>query len=572
MAQNQHNRQLQDEQRQNELQVNMGIMNDPAATGDMKAQAHQNIQGLYPTPAHRGNFLADVLHLHGKQQAQQAIPPSSPSQPDDSDPRPTGPLGLPMSGPQQPPSSSATGPMGLPANGPTQPNLSAVGAAQTPQAAMDLWKQYRGPVAINEDIAQQRAAKAAEYAQALEKQRAQANIDLAHERATMGVGITPENRYLQQYAVQHGYETASQMPTEAMGDAMRQFRQSNATPGWKSVVDGNNVYAIDSHNPNGPRTLVGHKDDLTERQEFRTMTNPDMSTYIVPVTVWTKKGSSTPVMETQDDQGGAPVSASTPQGPGGASPPPVGAATPSTPPPTAPATPQASAPVSSATPQGVPGGNPGARQPGSRPAGAAVKTASTRIPSSSVGAPIPFGGKPSELLKSDTSQYTKVAEDANGAEESFNALAPLYTPGSGQKPTPSSDQELVFAWVRANVQGAGRMTQTEVQQGSSVGSFGDKVQNWLSKAKDGTMTPNIEQMLFADIKRGVSSKQALAAKLRDQVQQGMGSAPASSKTPKAPGAWAVPKDAPAPTKVNQVLKANGQVIARSVDGKTWSQP
>ena len=58
---------------------------------------------------------------------------------------------------------------------PSAPPLAAVraaGAAPTPQAAMDLWKQYRGPTAINEGMCQVKTATkaAAGFAQSLAEQ------------------------------------------------------------------------------------------------------------------------------------------------------------------------------------------------------------------------------------------------------------------------------------------------------------------------------------------------------------------------------------------------------------------
>lgn len=293
------------------------------------------------------------------------------------------------------------------------------------------------------------------------------------------------------------------------------------------------------------------------------MTNPDNSTYLVPVTVWSKKGSSTPVMETQDDQGSAPpVSANTPQGPAAVTPTSASTAASSL-------APQGGAPASSATPQGVPGAsaNPGARQPGTQPAGSAVKAATPRIPSSSVGTPIPFGGKPNELTKSDTAQYTKLAEDANDKQKVLQNAQ-----GAFADPNRRTSLDLTMAWVRSNVQGAGRMTNTEIQQAASMGSWGDKVKSWISQAQTGRLAPAVEQQMMSDIQRSARTAQSSADTARGLVQEDIGQKTMSSKTPKSPGTWTAPKDAPAPTKPNQVLKANGQVVARSVDGKIWSQP
>ena len=67
-------RQLQDEQRQQTLQRNWSILNDPISSDDVKQAAGQDIQNQYPTPAHKGTFLSDILHIHAKNQAAQAQP------------------------------------------------------------------------------------------------------------------------------------------------------------------------------------------------------------------------------------------------------------------------------------------------------------------------------------------------------------------------------------------------------------------------------------------------------------------------------------------------------------------
>lgn len=113
------------------------------------------------------------------------------------------------------------------------------------------------------------------------------------------------------------------------------------------------------------------------------------------------------------------------------------------------------------------------------------------------------------LFKSDLAQYTKVAEDANNKQEALaNAQQAM------KAPSPSSDQELIFSWVRSNVQGAGRMTQAEFKQAASIGSLPLKAQNWFALASTGKMTPELRQMMFADIQRSAQTAQAEAQRLR----------------------------------------------------------
>lgn len=536
------NQQLQDEQRQQNLQRNWGILNDPSSTPEMKQAAGTDIQNQYPTPAHKGTFLSDILHIHSKQPSAQPIPPPPPSNPISG--APSAPSAPPQSANDeldvpytfgQPFQGATTSAPPKPTPGPSGPPLAAAASAPTPQAAMDLWKQYHGPAEVNAGIVQQHATAAANAAQALAEKNNAARIMEAQIRAHGNVSMQKMDAAAQSLGAE---DFASASPDVKM-QAMKAMATANRAPAWKSVVDGNTVYAVSSLDPN-QRTPIGHKDDLTQRQEFRTMTNPDGSTFLVPVTVWTKKGSSAPLMETQDDQGGAtPVSANTPHGPNGASPAPAIAATPSATSPAPSATPQEGIPVSSATPQGVPGAptaasvgaqNPGARQPGTKPAGGAVKAAS-RIPPSTVGAPIPFGGKPNDLQKADASLYRDNAKENEGKQQALTLAQE-----SMKSPSPTSDQQLVFSWLRTNLSGFARLNNTELTQAKNAGSWPQKADNWWSLATTGKLTPEIRNMMFKDIQRGASVSQSFTDSSRDRVQQDMGSSnrPVSSKTPKSP--------------------------------------
>ena len=125
----------------------------------------------------------------------------------------------------------------------------------------------------------------------------------------------------------------------------------------------------------------------------------------------------------------------------------------------------------------------------------------------------------SPLYKSDTSQYTKVAEEANSKQEAYqSALKAL----SGT-PTPSSDQELIYSWVRANVTGAGRMTQAEFMQAGRIGGLPQHVQNAFTQTLTGRLPTNMEQMLLADIKRSADTSQQEADTLRKRLTTPQGS-------------------------------------------------
>ena len=124
------------------------------------------------------------------------------------------------------------------------------------------------------------------------------------------------------------------------------------------------------------------------------------------------------------------------------------------------------------------------------------------------------GARPSLLDKADAAQYTKVAEDANAKKEAYTSAQNALASGS----TASSDQELIYSWVRSNVQGAGRMTQAEFRQALSTGSLPLRAQSAWERTKSGKLPPELEKMLLADIKRSYEVSQKEADDLRKVLQ------------------------------------------------------
>jgi hypothetical protein len=135
------------------------------------------------------------------------------------------------------------------------------------------------------------------------------------------------------------------------------------------------------------------------------------------------------------------------------------------------------------------------------------------------------------LFRSDVAAYTKLNEDANTKEEAYSSAKAALASGS----TPSSDQELIYSWVRANVQGAGRMTQAEFRQAASVGSLPERAQIAWEKTKSGKLPPAIEQMFLADIQRSAQVARQTAsdakAQLQGPAQPASGTPPPRSGTP-----------------------------------------
>lgn len=536
----QHRRALEDQGRQQTLEFNQGILNNPDAPEEAKLQARQNIQGLYPTPAHAPQFLLDLLHIKHRQaqgnQPQQSQAQSKanaitntpatgdggsestlPGPPDASNPVQAIQGGAaPQVTPSAAPSPASASPSPTSAAQPPIPvaQVRQVAQAQTPDQALQMIRAYASPQQAANSLAQQMQDKMAQREAEIAEKRGQYGVQEALIRAQGN----PSMQKLNGAAQSLGADDFASASPEIKMQAIKALHMANITNSWKSVQDGNNIYAVDAHDPNGQRTLIGHKDDLTSHSEWKTMNNPDGSTYLVPVTTWTKKGSSVPIIQTQSDTTPPlPVSANTPAVPtSGVSNPPNGGAVTST----APQPP----PVSAKTP------NPGARQPGTKPSGGAVKGTSP-APGVPRGA-IPFGGKASPLLKSDQEQYTKAAEDATSKRQQYENARGLL-----DDPTRKTDLELVFSWVRSNVQGAGRMTNTEINQAAQVGSFGQRIQNAWSQATTGKLAPEIEKQFIDDIHRAYLSSQKAADDLRSRVDDEMhGKTPVSSKAPAGPSA------------------------------------
>jgi hypothetical protein len=113
------------------------------------------------------------------------------------------------------------------------------------------------------------------------------------------------------------------------------------------------------------------------------------------------------------------------------------------------------------------------------------------------------------LFKSDLAQYTKAAEDAEGKQKMLKQAEGLL---KDEKRV--TDLELVFSWVRSNVQGAGRMTNTEIIQAGKAGSWSVRVKNAIEQASTGRLAPELEQQFLADIRRSYEVAQEQANTLR----------------------------------------------------------
>jgi hypothetical protein len=92
-------------------------------------------------------------------------------------------------------------------------------------------------------------------------------------------------------------------------------------------------------------------------------------------------------------------------------------------------------------------------------------------------------------------------------------------------PSPSKDQGLVFDWVRAYVSGAAKMTNAEISKASKLGSYEQRITNWIKLAESGQFPKNYRQMLADDVIRNYRERAELVeqtdAELKEKQRQVM---------------------------------------------------
>src|ERR1700730_16184944 len=64
--------------------------------------------------------------------------------------------------------------------------------------------------------------------------------------------------------------------------------------------------------------------------------------------------------------------------------------------------------------------------------------------------------------------------------------------------SPPGDTGIVMSWVRAQVRGAGRMTNVEIEQGLKSGSFEQRFSNAYQRATEGTLDDDFIRNMVAD--------------------------------------------------------------------------
>jgi len=98
--------------------------------------------------------------------------------------------------------------------------------------------------------------------------------------------------------------------------------------------------------------------------------------------------------------------------------------------------------------------------------------------------------------------------EATAAAKKADDLETVYKDAKKfvETPSPTNDTQLVFAYVRSAVAGAGRMTNTEIQQALKSGSFGTQLKNHYDRATKGTLDPTFRQQMADSI--GIKARDA----------------------------------------------------------------
>ena len=265
------------------------------------------IQTLYPTPAHAHHLLADLTHLRSKKAAPTA-PGAATGAP------PPSFQGVPVA--QNPSEVLQGAPAAVPAP------VKAVGQAKTPDDALKLIMSNYSSVAQDATKTQKEKEDAAYKLQELRNAGvlASASARSANARPVHIGDVTPQNAITDMHTFGYEYDdengqpiTEQQLSEAPPGSKLVAFRQGKDTfykvmdQNEKNVNIGGIAYAVAPLGPQGPQTMtpLGTAEGALTREHQVPGMNPGEKINL------TSGPTATPGITTA-----APVSASTPQPPG----------------------------------------------------------------------------------------------------------------------------------------------------------------------------------------------------------------------------------------------------------------
>lgn len=105
------------------------------------------------------------------------------------------------------------------------------------------------------------------------------------------------------------------------------------------------------------------------------------------------------------------------------------------------------------------------------------------------------GGSKGDVIGQTTPKYSPpLAASLKSAQAGYKNWTKAML--DSQYHTPKTDLSIVFSAVRAQVEGAGRMTNTELDRELKAGSFGDRFKRWYEGATAGTLPDDQRQDLI----------------------------------------------------------------------------
>ena len=112
-------------------------------------------------------------------------------------------------------------------------------------------------------------------------------------------------------------------------------------------------------------------------------------------------------------------------------------------------------------------------------------------------------GHKDSAIQRDAVVASKAARDAYSLKDDVEKNA-----DAAKKGNPRASLALVFAAVRMMVQGAGRMTQVELQQEAKAGSLGQRIERWVQNATEGTLPDDQIEQIKQIVANGYESKRS----------------------------------------------------------------
>jgi hypothetical protein len=141
------------------------------------------------------------------------------------------------------------------------------------------------------------------------------------------------------------------------------------------------------------------------------------------------------------------------------------------------------------------------------------------------------GGKPSSggggrvVGHSATAPQKKVEEAADALETEARKVDKYVA-----EPSPTNDTALLFSYVRAQVAGAGRMTNTEIKLAIESNSMGTRIKNYYDRATKGELDPEFRAQAARSVKVAAAAAREEADKYRKPRGGTVKPPPTSSKS------------------------------------------